>query len=1101
MQGKKCIAIIGAGASGLTAIKSCLDEGLEPVCFEKYDVTGGLWCYKEESELGRSTVMKSTVINTSKETMAYSDFPPPIHFPVYMHNSYVLKYLHMYSEKFNLDKYIQFFIEVTKVEKSDDFTASGQWKVYTRNCKSGKENVATFDGVLVCTGHHAAPKIPSFPGIEKFKGQVIHSQLYKHSKGYEDKRVVVIGFGNSGGDIAVEVSNTTAQTYLSTRHGAWVINRVADKGYPIDMFIQKRFLNTVMKLAPSVGNTLAEWKLNQRFDHALYSIKPKHSFQSQHPTVNDLLPNKIITHSVIIKPDVQEITENGIQFVDGTFEDNIDTIILATGYDIKIPFIAKSILDTEKNNFHLFKYIFPPDLEKPTLALIGFVQPIGALLPISELQCRLATRVFKGDVILPPAADMWKDIREKEIEVRKRYVKSERHTIQVDIIDYMDELAEMNGCKPNFKKMLFYDPSLALYCIFQSYTPYQYRLVGPGKWDGAKEALYGIWDRTLTAISQNFSLICATINKMSLRTLVIVLCSLYLAESTNYRRWCYFTNWSQYRDQPAKFKPPNIDTHLCTHISYAFATLKNGLVTNFEKDDISHAWQKGMFEEVNDIKNTNPQLKTYLAIGGWNLGSKPFSTAVINSQTRKRLIDSAINLARLYKFDGIEIDWEYPAGRGSPPEDKGRFTYLISELKQAITYEALRSSKTQLGLAVAVAAGRSKIDAGYEIGTISSYLDYINLMTYDFHGAWEHMTGHNSPLVRRGDETGEYLYWNLEDAAEYWLSKGAPASKMNIGVPTYGRTFTLSNPNNHGVGAPISGAGVAGTYTKTEGFIAYYEICHFLRNGGTTVWDNLQKAPYAYKGDHWISYENEKSLQLKVEWIKKRGFGGVMIWSLDLDDFAGMCGGQKYPLITSIVNALSTTPTPGGNFKDACKNKPNGNYPIPHQCKEYLQCLYGVGQINTCPPHQNYYPALHTCTPEVSYPCQPNPTSPTVIKTRGHDITNFCQFKSDGLYESPNACNEYIDCTFGKVNLMLCQQGLYFDPKSKYCFYKDQVRCQDGGTVIPHDFCANKPDGFYAHPAECHKYYICSNGATTKMTCLNGQIFENNHCQVSNKVC
>uniref|UniRef100_A0A0L8IBQ1 GH18 domain-containing protein n=2 Tax=Octopus bimaculoides TaxID=37653 RepID=A0A0L8IBQ1_OCTBM len=311
---------------------------------------------------------------------------------------------------------------------------------------------------------------------------------------------------------------------------------------------------------------------------------------------------------------------------------------------------------------------------------------------------------------------------------------------------------------------------------------------------------------------------------MSLRTLVIVLCSLYLTESTNYRRWCYFTNWSQYRDQPAKFKPANIGTHLCTHISYAFATLKNGLVTNFEIDDISHPWKKGMFEEVNDIKQTNPQLKTYLAIGGWNLGSKPFSAAVLTVGTRKVLIDSAIRLARLYKFDGIEIDWEYPAGRGSPPEDKGRFTSLISELKQAVTSEAFVSQKPQLGLAAAVAAGRSKIDAGYEISTISSYLDFINLMTYDFHGAWEKNTGHNSPLVRRGDETGEYIFWNLEDAAEYWLSKGAPAHKMNIGIPVYGRTFTLASPNIHGVGAPISGPGVAGMFTKTDGFIAYYEV-------------------------------------------------------------------------------------------------------------------------------------------------------------------------------------------------------------------------------------------------------------------------------------
>ncbi|XP_014779654.1 peritrophin-44 [Octopus bimaculoides] len=184
-----------------------------------------------------------------------------------------------------------------------------------------------------------------------------------------------------------------------------------------------------------------------------------------------------------------------------------------------------------------------------------------------------------------------------------------------------------------------------------------------------------------------------------------------------------------------------------------------------------------------------------------------------------------------------------------------------------------------------------------------------------------------------------------------------------------------------------------------------------------------------------------------------------------------------------------------------CQNKPDGNYPIPNQCKQYIQCLNGVAQINTCPPHQNYDPALHTCIPEVSYPCQITPTTPaTNIKTPGHDISNFCKFRSDGLYDSPNACKEYIYCASGKANLMFCGQGLYFDPKLKYCFFKDQVQCIDS-TVNPHNFCANKPDGFYAHPNECHKYYICSRGVTTKMTCLNGQIFENNHCQVSNKIC
>ncbi|GAB1598636.1 dimethylaniline monooxygenase [N-oxide-forming] 5-like [Argonauta hians] len=502
MSNKKRIAIIGAGASGLTAIKCCLDEGLEPICFERFDVIGGLWYYKEKPEMGRSTVMKSTVINTSKETMAYSDFPPPPLFPVYMHNSYVLKYLQMYCEHFNLSNYIQFYTEVIKVEQTSDFSISGQWHVTTKDHSNSQENTATFDGVLVCVGHHAVPNIPSFPGIETFKGEVLHSQLYRQAKCYENQRVVVIGLGNSGGDLAVEISNVSSQTFLSTRRGAWILNRVAQKGYPLDMCFSKRYISFLQGLFPSFFNYLAEWQINQRFDHEMYSIKPKHDIQGQHPTVNDSLPNKIISGCVFIKPDIREITERGIQFVDGTFEDNIDVIILATGYRIKLPFLDTSVINTEKNRFPMFKYMFPPDLEKSTLAFIGFIQPLGAIMPISEQQCRLATRVFKGDIILPSVTEMWKDIKEKEIVIQKRFVKSERHTIQVEFTPYMDEIATLNGNMPNFVKLLFSDPALALHCVFQPCTPYQYRLMGPGQWNGAKETLYGIWDRTISGISQ-----------------------------------------------------------------------------------------------------------------------------------------------------------------------------------------------------------------------------------------------------------------------------------------------------------------------------------------------------------------------------------------------------------------------------------------------------------------------------------------------------------------------------------------------------------------------------------------------------------------------
>nr|DBA18221.1 TPA: hypothetical protein GDO54_016496 [Pyxicephalus adspersus] len=209
----KKVAVIGAGASGLAAIKCCLDEGLMPTCFEKSDDIGGLWRYKDEPEDDRASIYKSVVINTSKEMMCLSDFPAPEDCPNYMHNSKIMEYFRMYAEQFNLLKYIQTKTAVCSIKKTLDFSTTGQWIVTTE--KDGKQNTAIFDAVLICTGHHSFPNLPlsSFPGIENFKGQYLHSREYKLPDNFKGKRVLVIGIGNSGGDIAVELSRIAEKTY------------------------------------------------------------------------------------------------------------------------------------------------------------------------------------------------------------------------------------------------------------------------------------------------------------------------------------------------------------------------------------------------------------------------------------------------------------------------------------------------------------------------------------------------------------------------------------------------------------------------------------------------------------------------------------------------------------------------------------------------------------------------------------------------------------------------------------------------------------------------------------------------------------------------
>ncbi|XP_021354602.1 dimethylaniline monooxygenase [N-oxide-forming] 5-like isoform X2 [Mizuhopecten yessoensis] len=392
----KQVAVIGAGASGLPAIKACVEEGMLPTCFEKSGALGGLWNYTREVREDQSCVMKSTVINTSKEMLSYSDFPVPKDYAMYMHHAYVLKYLNLYAKEFDLAKYIRFRTEVQSVVMANDYETSGRWDVTIKELQSGKVTTETYDAVMVCIGQHTYKYIPEFAGIEKFKGKIFHSHDYRDCRGYEDQKVIVVGVGNSGVDTAVDLSRTSKQVYLSTRRGCWVSKRLTDKGAPDDMQSYRRYL---IALRDRIPTGILEFgkirKMNQRFDHKSYSLKPEHGYFSQHPTISDDLPNRIASGSIIVKPNIKRFLENGAEFEDGTVEENIDAVFLATGYKYNFPFLDNSLIEVKGNRVDLYKHLFPPNLKHNTMVLIGIMQQIGAVFPISELQSRLSARVFK----------------------------------------------------------------------------------------------------------------------------------------------------------------------------------------------------------------------------------------------------------------------------------------------------------------------------------------------------------------------------------------------------------------------------------------------------------------------------------------------------------------------------------------------------------------------------------------------------------------------------------------------------------------------------------------------------------------------------------
>lgn len=146
------------------------------------------------------------------------------------------------------------------------------------------------------------------------------------------------------------------------------------------------------------------------------------------------MPNRILAGTLLIKPNIQEFTETGVKFEDGTEVSNVDTVILSTGYSFGFPYLEEGIIPVHENRVNLYKYMYPPELSHPSLIVVGLIQPLGAIMPISELQCRLACDILSGRSKIPPAAEMKADIEKKRDAMSQKYVESRRHTIQVDYI-------------------------------------------------------------------------------------------------------------------------------------------------------------------------------------------------------------------------------------------------------------------------------------------------------------------------------------------------------------------------------------------------------------------------------------------------------------------------------------------------------------------------------------------------------------------------------------------------------------------------------------------------------------------------------------------
>ncbi|XP_028400882.1 dimethylaniline monooxygenase [N-oxide-forming] 5-like [Dendronephthya gigantea] len=495
----KKVAIIGCGVGGLTAIKCCLDAGLQPTCFEQQSKFGGIWNYTDGPRPNLGSVHASTITNVSKATICYSDYPMPKEWPNYMHHSMFMKYLEMYAKEFELERYVKLNTTVERLSKAADHETTGRWLVsYTRKSEDGKvteENhkgetiEETFDAVMICVGHLCYPATPKFPGMEDFKGVQVHSGNYRSFHPFVGKRVVVVGSSYSAGDISIELSLHASQVYLSTRQGSYVVKRlVPGSTKPFDHQItrQESFVNKYF------NRSLFKGVLNTEYDFVRLGLQPTGVAMVQQFPFFEELPTRIMSGRVIVKGALKELRGSSVVFDGEDVVDNIDAIVYATGFDLKFPF-ASDLIEVENGHYtRLYKHIFIPDADQQTLAVIGLMETIGAHPPIWEIQARVACEVFAGRCVLPSKADRVAECVAEEEYLTKIGRPKEKFLYGVMNIPYMDEVSALIGAKPNLWSIFLRDPKLAYCCFYGPGIGAQYRLQGPNTWKGAKNVIKSV---------------------------------------------------------------------------------------------------------------------------------------------------------------------------------------------------------------------------------------------------------------------------------------------------------------------------------------------------------------------------------------------------------------------------------------------------------------------------------------------------------------------------------------------------------------------------------------------------------------------------------
>jgi hypothetical protein len=423
--------VIGAGAAGLAVSKYLKTDEIPFDIIEAASEVGGIWI----SDRKGSPMYKNTHLISPKQVQAFSDFPMPEDYPDFPNHKLVLNYLRSYARHFSLYEHITFNISVEKIQPTGNF-----WDVHLNNGE-----IRQYRGVIIANGHHSQPKYPQFPG--HFNGDILHSRDYKSCEQLSGRRVLVVGAGQSAIDIVMESAVAAQATFHSTRRKFIGLKKYF-LGKPVEQLLQELSLNQyfpIQSIFRFAAKLLPSMLKLEGIDVKKSGIPWGGNQKTIYPIIGDKIYQYYVGGEVTVKPNIKELRGDTVLFEDGS-EENIDTIIYATGYHLSFPFIEPKYLNwsPERPTPDLFLYIFNPYLDN--LFVIGMVNPLGAHWTVYEDQGRLVTAYLKvKDKKLKTVQDFERrkmTFRSEDNSIFNGLNNFPKHPLIVDKIKYTRTLGE-----------------------------------------------------------------------------------------------------------------------------------------------------------------------------------------------------------------------------------------------------------------------------------------------------------------------------------------------------------------------------------------------------------------------------------------------------------------------------------------------------------------------------------------------------------------------------------------------------------------------------------------------------------------------------------